>query len=424
MVVGSTAWRQAHAHELLDFALGSVCPEGGFGWLGDDGQIDRRQDRELWINCRMTYVAALGVLLGHPGCADALDHGVTALASLFRDQQYSGWYAAVGWDGQPSDTAKTAYPHACVILAAAGAVVAGADGGPALLEDALVVAGTRFWDQTHSMVVEEWDRSFTHLGAYRGANANMHWVEALLAAADALEWRQPGDARVQELRLRALAITTRLINHQARANDWRIPEHYDAAWQALPEHNQDRPADPFRPYGATIGHGLEWSRLCLQLQAALADHPVWLGEAAQGLRERAVSDGWSVDGNPGFVYTTDWQGQPVFTRRMHWVVAEAIGAAAAAQRAGTVVPETGQAAGQAAGATDLASQIQTWWDYADTSLIDHQHGSWHHELDPQNRPSAEVWTGKPDVYHALQATLFQDLPLSPGLIVALATREG
>ena len=35
------------------------------------------------------------------------------------------------------------------------------------------------------MVVEEWDEAFTTLDAYRGVNANMHTVEALLAAADA-----------------------------------------------------------------------------------------------------------------------------------------------------------------------------------------------------------------------------------------------
>ena len=44
--------------------------------------------------------------------------------------------------------------------------------------------------------------------------------------------------------------------------------------------------------------------------------------------DRAVRDGWAVDGAPGFAYTTDWAGAPVVRTRMHWVAAEAIGAAA------------------------------------------------------------------------------------------------
>jgi hypothetical protein len=49
------------------------------------------------------------------------------------------------------------------------------------------------------------------------------------------------------------------------------------------------------------------------------------------------------------------------------------------------------------------------WAHADTFFIDHERGSWRHELDPQNRPSATVWQGKPDIYHAYQATLLPTL---------------
>ncbi|MFC7574860.1 AGE family epimerase/isomerase [Klenkia terrae] len=52
---------------------------------------------------------------------------------------------------------------------------------------------------------------------------------------------------------------------EARARDWRLPEHHDADWTALPEFNRDRPADPFRPYGVTVGHQFEWARLVAHL---------------------------------------------------------------------------------------------------------------------------------------------------------------
>ena len=47
--------------------------------------------------------------------------------------------------------------------------------------------------------------------------------------------------------------------------------------------------------------------------------------------------------------------------------------------------------------------------------MDFENGSWHHELDPANRPAATTWPGTPDLYHAVQATLIPRLPLAPGL---------
>ena len=61
-----------------------------------------------------------------------------------------------------------------------------------------------------------------------------------------------------------------------------------------------------------------------------------------------------------------------------------------------------------------------WWDYARRHLVDRAAGGWHHELDPQNRPSATVWSGKPDVYHAYQAALIADVPVTPSFASALA----
>ncbi len=55
-----------------------------------------------------------------------------------------------------------------------------------------------------------------------------------------------------------------------------------------------------------------------------------------------------------------------------------------------------------------------------SGLIDRRHGSWHHELTPANQPGRTTWAGKPDLYHALQATLFARLPLAAGLGAALA----
>jgi len=68
-----------------------------------------------------------------------------------------------------------------------------------------------------------------------------------------------------------------------------------------------------------------------------------------------------------------------------------------------------------------AELIATWWAYAEESVIDHEHGSWHHQLDAENRVIGTVWPGKPDLYHAVQAMLIPRLPLAPTLATALAT---
>jgi sulfoquinovose isomerase len=391
-------WLEQETDRLLEFSRASRHPAGGFAWLDSAGRPQLDRPVELWVTGRMTHVFALGHLLGRPGCGRLVDHGVAALTSLFRDEKHSGWYAAVSPDG-PVTREKAAYPHAFVVLAASSAVVAGRPGADSLLREALDVMTNRFWDETHGMVVEEWDEAFTGVDDYRGVNANMHTVEALLAAADVT-----GD---RGLRDRALRIVSRVVHELGRGNDGRLPEHFDDAWNPRYDYNVDAPAHPFRPYGATVGHGLEWARLALHLHAALGerDAPGWLLDDAVALFDAAVRDGWSVDGRPGFVYTVDWQGRPVVHERMHWVAAEATATAAALWTA--------------TGESTYADWYELWWDYIADVMIDRRLGSWWHELDADNRPSGTVWNGKPDAYHAVQATLVPRLPLAPTLATAL-----
>jgi sulfoquinovose isomerase len=388
----------AERERLLVFAEGARHPLG-FGWLDDAGVLDQDRPVELFITCRMTHVMSLGVLLGHSGSAVLAEHGVSALGGSFRDPVYGGWYSAITDDG-PVSTAKTAYGHAFVVLAASSAAAAGITGASELLGVALAVQEEHFFEDAAGMVVEEWDDAWGQLDPYRGMNANMHTVEAYLAAADVT-----GDRRWA---WRAGRIAANLVRHAA-ANDWRIPEHFDPTWRPLLEYNRDRTADPFRPYGATVGHAFEWSRLLLGVDATLAalgeERPAGLLESAVALFDRAVADGWATDGVDGFVYTTDWSGTPVVRARMHWVVAEAVGAA------GTLYRVTGD--------RRYLEYYRQWWAYADRCFVDRQGGSWFHELDPANRPTATVWPGKPDVYHAFQATLLPLLPPAPTLATAL-----
>ncbi len=390
------AWLAAECDRLLDFGRGAVVADG-FGYLDDDGRPDPDRPVELWITCRMTHVHALGHLLGRDGCAALADHGVAALRGRLRDHENGGWWAQVGPSG-PVTTTKSAYEHAFVVLAASSAAAARRPHAAALLDEAVDVLLQHFWDDEAGMVVEEWDAAWTTLDDYRGVNANMHTVEALLAAADVLER--------DDLRERALRITARVVRDLAPAHAWRLPEHFDTAWTPLLDYNADRPADPFRPAGATVGHWLEWARLALHLRAALGEAaPDWLLDNAVGLFDAAVREGWAVDGADGFVYTVDFDGRPLVRQRMHWVLTEAVAAAAALHAA--------------TGEQRYAELYTQWWGYAEAHLIDRARGSWHHELAPDNSPDGQTWPGKPDLYHAVGATLVPRLPLAPTAAVAL-----
>ena len=250
----------------------------------------------------------------------------------------------------------------------------------------------RFWEEETGRCRESWDAAWHADEPYRGANSNMHLVEAFLAAFDAT-----GDRVWAE---RALRIAHFFVHEVAAPRDWRLPEHFTPDWQVVADYNTDDRAHPFRPYGVTVGHVLEWARLLVHVEAALPDPPSWLLADAEAMFAAAVARGWSVDGTEGFVYTLDYDDTPVVRSRMHWVVAEAISAAAVL--------------GQRTGDERYEHWYRTWWDHAATYFVDTVQGSWHHELDPPLAPPpGGTWSGKPDVYHAYQATRLPLLPLAP-----------
>lgn len=393
---GSPAWRHAARTNLLTFARRSERPDGGFVWLDDAGEPDPDKGLELWINARMTYVFALAHLAGASDAQRVAAHGVTGLQTLFHDDENGGWYDEVDVLGRTDDTTKRCYGHAHVLLAAATAVAAEVEGAQALLDEAVDVHSHHFWEHESGRCVEEISRDWSQVDAYRGANSNMHTVEAYLVAGDVT-----GDPVWHE---RALSICERIIGIHARSHGWRIPEHYDHDWTPVPEYNEESPADPFRPYGATPGHAFEWSRLLLQLAASLDDPRPWIVESAEALFAQAVED-TAEDDTPGLAYTTDWHGEPVVRERFHWVISEAVLAAEALHT------YTGTAL--------YAGLARRWWSEIDEHFVDDATGSWHHELSASMAHSSRTWRGKPDAYHAFNALTLPDLPLAPSAALTI-----
>lgn len=387
---------------LFNFGHKFPSPKGSSYYLGDDGTPWKDRNRETWITSRMAHVYSLASFLGHPGSEELVDAAIKGLRGELHDTTNGGWYAGLTSDGAVLPS-KQCYAHAFVILAASSAALAKRPGAKELLEDALQLYDLRFWNEEEGLSCDTWNTEFTVLDDYRGLNANMHTVEAFLAAADVT-----GD---EKYRVRA----GRIIDHVlgwASGNEWRIPEHFTKEWAADLDCNKEQPADQFKPYGATPGHGIEWARLITQW--ALSTYPgdkqsaSKYIEASENLFCRAVEDAWNADGAPGIVYTTDWRGKPVVHDRMHWTLAEAINTSAVLYHV--------------TGKEKYADNYAEFMQYLDEKVLDHVNGSWFHQLDQNNNLLGTVWPGKSDLYHAVQATLIPYY--DPSLSIAPAVQNG
>ena len=386
---------------LLSFGHQFPSPGGSSYYLGDDGTPWKDRNRETWITSRMTHVYSIGSMLGHEGSEALADAALKGLRGELHDDQNGGWYAGLTKDNEIVPT-KQCYAHAFVILAASSGVLACREGAAELLKDALALYDLRFWNEEEGLSCDTWNTEFTELDSYRGLNANMHSVEAFLAAADVT-----GD---EKYRVRA----GRIIDHVlvwAKDNNWRIPEHFSSDWVPDLECNKDNPADQFKPYGATPGHGIEWARLITQwtLSSDLSEREkMMLVESAENLYNTAVKDAWNADGEPGIVYTTDWKGKPVVHDRMHWTLAEAINTSSVLYRV--------------TGKRKYSDDYAQFMKYLDEKVVDHVNGSWFHQLNQKNEVIGTVWPGKSDIYHALQSMLIPYY--APYLSIVPAVKRG
>ena len=369
---GHRAWLHQGLADVIAFALGSIRAEGGFHHLAGDGTPLPGRSPQLFLTARMAYTSALAVRQGVPGAGELLDHAMASLTGLHADAEHGGWLSEPG-----SVTPKMTYDHVHVGLAAATAAGVGHPAAPVVLEQVVEVVDTHLWDPASDTLRESFAPDWSDPEDYRGANANMHGLEAFLAMGVAT-----GDAVWHR---RGLAIAERLIHGAARQHGWLLPEHFTPDWTPLPDYNRDEPLHPFRPYGATFGHSLEWARFLLQLDASpLVGSPAWLAESAEALTRRALDGGWGVDGRPGLVYTVDWDGTPVADVRLHWPVCEGIQAAA------FLVRRTGD--------PHWEGWYRRLWDHAARWFVD-ERGTWRNELDDEMAEGGRIWPGRPDVYH-------------------------
>ena len=384
-------WLLDQANRLIDLFRGATGGPAGFRMLGLDGKPMFGADEVFGIHdtTRIVHVFSLATQMGIPGLRDGIDQGVEFLWSAFRDQKHGGYFWSVNAEG-PVRADKQAYGHAFVLLAASSALRVGHPRAQALLEDITQVIEERFWEDGPGAMAEEFHPDWSEIGPYRGQNSNMHSTEALMAAFEAT-----GERSYLE---KAERIAWLIIHKAARAEGWRVAEHFDGLWQV----DRDYDGDPmFRPAGTTPGHALEWARLLVQLHDLSHHADGWMIEAAKGLFARACETGWDA-ARGGFLYTLDWDDRPLQPLRLWWPNAEGIGAAASLLKRGK---------------DPLA---EAWyakiWDVVAAQFIDHDRGGWYPEILPDGRPGEAIFTGKPDLYHAFQACL---VPLlTPGVHIS------
>lgn len=395
-------WLWGQAEGLWDFfQRGFVDPSGGFYDLAPSGRpLDAAgQVHPIHIAGRAVHCFALGQMLGRPGSAGIVDHGMQMIWRQHRDTANGGYVWSVK-GGAPVDGNKQGYGHAFVLLAASSAKVVGHPLADAMLEDITDILQSRFWEERFGAIAEEFTADWQPQagGAYRGQNSNMHLTEALMAAFEAT-----GEA---EYLRKARLIAERVIGQAARSCGWRVAEHFSADWGL--DRDYYHPNEMFRPAGTTPGHWLEWARLILQLWVLDGKRAAWMVEAAEGMFRQSMALGWDK-ARGGFFYTLDWQDQPAKRMKLWWPLCEG---AAAAHFLNELAPKP-----------EWEAAYRQIWEVIGSHFLDRWNGGWHEELTEEMQPSHALFPGKGDIYHALQACLIPLYPAVGSLTRAIGTAE-
>ena len=209
-------WLLQQADGLFDFfQTAAINPKGGFYDLSRDGKPLSTDNpaRGIHASARMVHCYAIGDLLGRPGAADVVDHGMRYLWERHRDEKNGGYFWQAN-DTGAADPSKQGYGHAFVLLAASSAKTIGHPLADRMLADITEVIETRFWEKAHGAIAEEFSADWQPVPGYRGQNSNMHLTEALMAAFEATGERHYLD--------KATSIADLLINRRAREEAFRV----------------------------------------------------------------------------------------------------------------------------------------------------------------------------------------------------------
>ncbi len=346
-----------------------IDPSGGFyQFFKDDGRIYDRHTRHLVSSTR--YVFTYSMAARHLGGEDYLAQarrGVAFLRDAHRNPVTGGYAWTLDWrDGEKrvTDATNHCYGLAFVLLAYSHALMAGVTEARAHIDETFALMERRFWNESDGLYGDEASADWSVLAPYRGQNANMHGVEALLAAFEAT-----ADLRFLH---RAEVVAHNITVRQAALAGGLIWEHYHQDWSVDWEYNKDDVSNIFRPWGFQPGHLTEWAKLLLLMErhaARLRQPADWIAPRAAALFDAAMERAWDhVHGGIHYGFAPD--GSICDGEKYHWVQAESLATAA------VLAERTGEA--------KYWNWYDKLWAYAWEHFVDHRHGAWFRILRADN----------------------------------------
>lgn len=369
-----------HVESILAFYEPNVFDETGgfFQHFKDDGSIYDADTRHLVSSTRFVfnYVNAYQKT-GRAHYREWAEHGFAYLQS--HHLQADGQYIWQRKGDVIEDGRAMAYGHAFVMLAASYAARLNIAGAKEVIGNIWDFMETHFWESDFNAYADEKDDSLSLLDPYRGQNANMHTVEALIAAYETTK-----DVRYLE---RADCVAKQFCVTLAAAADGQIWEHYTQDWQQDWDYNIDKPDDLFKPWGFQPGHQVEWAKLLLQLDALSPKD--WYLDVARQLFDTAMKKGWDKTYG-GLVYGYAPDGSFADAHKYFWVQAEAFAAAWRLYKR--------------TGLRQYREDYNRLWVFSWDHLVDHKYGAWY-RIVSQDGKWVEPWkspAGKVD-YHTMGA---------------------
>ena len=254
-----------HVRDILAFYHPrAIDPSGGlYHFFKDDGTVFDAHTRHLVSSTRYVFLWAMAArhFPDTPAYLDNARRAVNFLRDVHRNPVTGGYAWLLHWeDGKARvlDATNHCYGLAFVLLAYAHALQAGIVEAKAWLEETFELMERRFWQPDFGLYADEASADWA-LSPYRGQNANMHSVEACLAA-----YAATGETRYID---RAVQVATS-VNQKltAQTDGVMIWEHYTPDWRVDWDYNRNDMSNIFRPWGYQPGHFTEWARLLLLIE--------------------------------------------------------------------------------------------------------------------------------------------------------------
>ena len=231
-----------HINSILNFYnRNAFDSQGGFFHrFLDDGKILDKDSRHLVSSTRFVfnYVNAF-LMTKNYKYLNWAQHGIDYLISAHKNKDTNHYYWQISKEKIIDSRAMT-YGHAFVMLAGASAMRVGLKDGNNLFMDMWNFLNQYFWEEDFNAYADERDASLKLLNSYRGQNANMHSVEALLASFEATK-----DERFLE---RCEIIANQFVINLAEKSGGQIWEHYTSDCKIDWGYNKLKPDRTFKPW--------------------------------------------------------------------------------------------------------------------------------------------------------------------------------